>query len=463
MVGTGVGATHGLLIKGGAVLENMHSVDTVIFDKTFTLTTGRAVLGTDKSQELLRAYSNDDELLQHLPSKLSKENIVLWLAACAEAQSEHPLAKAIVNAAKSKWGNDFTCSNEGVRVGNFCVVPGMGVECIVSKHNWGEWNVRVGSRRWTKAPRRRSECNDETLPLDPTGDDEATDLRVRGQIAVYVSVVKRADEQGDRRVVGVFGIVDPIKKDASSTIAALRMMGVDVWLCTGDHEQTAKAVAEEVGIEENNVCAGVTPEGKADLVTRLQRKHRLLPARSFRRGQRANGRVAVVGDGINDAIALARADVGIAIGAGTEVAVEAADVVLIRSSLHDVVVALHLSKVVFRRIMMNFFWAMGYNIVALPLAAGVLFPFTDFRLPPEMAGLMMAFSSVSVVTSSLLLRRYRRPDILDDGKLIGGGGCLMMVENVLLTGLGWCSGCGGKPVAYENVPLKPVPMDLEIV
>lgn len=474
MVGTGVGATHGLLIKGGAVLENMHSVDTVIFDKTFTLTTGRAVLGADKSQTLLQSYSDDDSMFQNLPSKVSRECLALWLAACAEAQSEHPLAKAIVNAAKTRWGNDFTRSGEdGALVQHFRVIPGMGVECSVSTPRWGEWSVRVGSSGWTKASMQPSESDmdDDVVPTDTTGDREATDLRNRGQIAIYISVVCKSavDEASCRRIIGVFGILDPIKKEAQSTVAALRGMGIEVWLCTGDHELTAKAVAEQVGIDIANVCAGVTPEGKADLVTRLQRKDRsflLSPLsnsiRSRRSGQRQTpGRVAVVGDGINDAIALARADVGIAIGAGTEVAVEAADVVLVRSSLHDVVVALHLSKVVFRRIMINFFWAMGYNLFALPFAAGVMYPFTDFRLPPEMAGLMMAFSSVSVVTSSLLLRRYRRPIIQQDGSLVGGSGCLMMIENAILGGLRCFR--RGRSAMYENIPSKPLPTDVEMV
>jgi Cu+-exporting ATPase len=248
---------------------------------------------------------------------------------------------------------------------------------------------------------------------------------------VYVSVLE-AGASTSRRVIGVLGIVDPLKTGAKSAVAALQNMGVEVWLCSGDHELTARAVAKEVGIDPENVCAGVPPEGKADLVSHLQKKRldddptrsRFLPRR------RTHRMVAMVGDGINDAIALARADVGIAIGTGTEVAVEAADVVLVRSSLHDVVVAIHLSKVVFRRIMMNFAWAMGYNIFALPFAAGILYPFTEYRLPPELAGLMMAFSSVSVVTSSLLLRNYQRPEILGDGSIKGGDGLRSRVTRV---------------------------------
>lgn len=426
MCGTGVGATHGLLIKGGAVLESAHGVDTVVFDKTGTLTTGRAVLG-DVHQFPL------EPLLVDLPAPVAQQprNVALWLAACAEKQSEHPLGKAIVNTAQSIWGGDVILSREGVEVSDFYVAPGRGVECVVRQAVWGEWRVRVGSREWAHASLRE----EDDIPLadnnERIGDKEVMEMRHRGQIAVYVSVIsqrewlQKVDSRGrtyERNVVGVIGIVDPIEAEARSTVAALQKMGVDVWLCTGDHEVTARSVARQVGIDDENVCAGVTPEGKADLVTRLQKKERTATNR-HRRGKRQagrrhqKGRVAVVGDGINDAVALARADVGVAIGAGTEVAVEAADMVLVRSSLHDVVVAMHLSHVVFQRIRLNFVWALGYNIIALPFAAGAFYPFTSLRLPPEFAGLMMAFSSVSVVTSSLLLRAYSRPEIKEDGSL----------------------------------------------
>jgi P-type Cu+ transporter len=416
MVGTGVGARHGLLIKGGAVLESAHSVDTVIFDKTGTLTTSKAVV-----RDNVQFLSDDDDIVRGRPAMIRQDQVCLWLAACAEKQSEHPLAKAIVNAAKGAWGADVTCSSEGVQVDAFLVVPGSGVECIVRGPSFSEWRIRVGNKDWT------TEALNATDNVDAAcdGEKELIEIRRQGKVGVYVSIIAeeqyvlKHDISGKpyrRRIAGVIGIADPVQAEAKSTVAALKLMGVDVWMCTGDDETTACAVAREVGISEENVCAGVKPEGKADLVTRLQKKDRVNPPRrDKRRSRHQQGRVGFVGDGINDAIALARADVGIAIGAGTEVAVEAADIVLVRSSLHDVVVALHLSRVVFRRIRLNFVWAMAYNLMALPFAAGVFYVFTNFRLPPQFAGLMMAFSSVSVVTSSLLLRTYSKPCIRADG------------------------------------------------
>jgi Cu+-exporting ATPase len=413
MVGTGVGATNGLLIKGGAVLEAAHSIDTVIFDKTGTITSGRAVLSEKKEFVAHASDSESDPLLAGLPSKVKEEDVALWLAACAETSSEHPLAKAIVNSARGKWGGDVTLSSDGVSVTDFNIVPGRGVGCIVSRQGWGSWNVRVGNWIWTNFIDESNGGTAQPPSKDAIGASEAEDMRRRGQVSVFVSVKPRDHTDGSSRVIGVLGIADSINAESRSTVAALKNMGVDVWMCTGDHELTAHAVAREVGID--NVTASCTPEEKADLVTRLQKRRRP--------GSNRPGRVAVVGDGINDSVALARANVGIAIGAGTEVAVEAADVVLVRSSLHDVVVALHLSRVVFDRIKLNFGWALAYNIIALPFAAGIFYPWTDWRLPPAFAGLMMAFSSVSVVTSSLLLKTYSKPIIDEDGSFESGS-CL---------------------------------------
>lgn len=439
MVGTGVGAMNGLLIKGGAVLEMAHHVKTVVFDKTGTLTTGRAVVGSriDYSSELLKdgdASGPIKELLQSLPPAVSQNDIALWFACCAELRSEHPLGHAIVNSGKELFGYDvlqpvsksYARKSSGeesqLSISNFQVVPGRGVQCSVSgfSEECNSCTVRVGNRAWVHDV--EGEDTGLTIQRNDSGDqadDDVKLLRTGGQIGVYVSVKSTAVESEDFFIVGVIGILDPVKNEAVSTVAALKSMGVDVWMCTGDHELTAQAVAQKIGIDADNVCSSVKPEGKAELIKRLQKR------RLVKRRRLVDNRVAVVGDGINDAVALAQSDVGIAIGAGTEVAVEAADIVLVRSQLHDVVVAIHLSRVVFDRIRLNFVWAMAYNLFALPFAAGLLYPFTDWTLPPAFAGLMMAFSSVSVVMSSLLLRTYVKPVINDDGRLDerGCGSC----------------------------------------
>jgi len=423
MVGTGVGAVNGLLIKGGAVLESAFNVKTVVVDKTGTITTGRAVVGSkiEYVSQLLKEGGDNDgwpkQLLRDLPAAVRLQDAAFWFACCAELRSEHPLGHAIINAGREIWGHDIlkpvsrdraaADQTEELTISEFQVVPGRGVECTIN--NIGSntsCQVRVGSRSWVT-----DDVEANTLSsgdITSQSDDDVRSLRAGGQIGVYVSV--KTTTMNTFHIIGVIGIVDPLKNEARSTIAALKNLGVDVWMCTGDHELTANAVARKIGIDEDNVCSSVSPEGKADLIRRLQ-KRRV----NGKHGRLVENRVAFVGDGINDAVALARSDVGIAIGAGTEVAVEAADIVLVRSQLHDVVVSLHLSRVVFDRIRLNFVWAMAYNLFAIPFAAGFLYPFTDWTLPPAFAGLMMAFSSVSVVMSSLLLRTYVKPTIDDDG------------------------------------------------
>lgn len=411
-----------------------------LVDKTGTLTTGRAVVGSriEYASRLLTENAIQEEseawkkLFQCLPSAVRQCDIALWLACCAELRSEHPLGRAIVNSGKEIWGdilnpisrgnvvgkkkdNDVAASQ--ISVSEFQVVPGRGVECfIVEPSKNMSCTVRVGNQSWAYGLDDPNDCliRKAKISYDTTADDDVRSIRAQGQIGVYVSVKSDCVSSDDYFVLGIIGILDPVKSEAKSTVAALRRLDVDVWICTGDHELTAQSVARQIGIDEDNVCSNVSPEGKAELIRRLQK-------RRMRNGhrQKLDNRVAVVGDGINDAVALARSDVGIAIGAGTEVAVEAADIVLVRSQLHDVVISLHLSRVVFDRIKLNFFWAMAYNLFALPFAAGLLYPFTEWTLPPApaFAGLMMAFSSVSVVASSLLLRTYAKPVINDDGRL----------------------------------------------
>ena len=341
MVATGKGAELGVLIKSAEALELLHKVNTVVLDKTGTLTIGKPVV-TD-----LVATGEADE------------DSVLALAAAAEQGSEHPLGEAIVNRAKER----------GLAlppVSDFQAVPGHGIEARVEGRRLLLGNAKLMADRGVAL-----------------GAAEAAARRFadEGKTVMYVAL--------DRRLIGLVAVADVLKPEAGEAVAALKAVGVEVVMLTGDSRRTAEAIAREAGI--TRALAEVLPDDKAREVKRLQGEGR---------------RVAMAGDGINDAPALAQADVGIAMGSGTDVAMEAADVTLMRGDLRAVVTAIQLSRRTIRIIRENLVWAFGYNVILIPVAAGLLYPLWGLLLSPILAGAAMAFSSVSVVTNSLRLKRF---------------------------------------------------------
>nr|KYP50266.1 Copper-transporting ATPase RAN1 [Cajanus cajan] len=356
MVATGVGANNGVLIKGGDSLERAQMVKYVIFDKTGTLTQGKATVTAAK---VFTGMDRGD---------------FLTLVASAEASSEHPLAKAILQYARHFHFFDESSPTSGwlYDVSDFSALPGRGVQCFIDGKP-----ILVGNRKLLE---------ENGINISTEVENFIVELEESAKTGILVAY--------DDVLTGVIGIADPLKREAAVVIEGLWKMGVIPVMVTGDNWRTARAVAKEVGIQD--VRAEVMPAGKADVV------------RSF---QKDGSVVAMVGDGINDSPALAAADVGMAIGAGTDVAIEAANYVLMRDNLEDVITAIDLSRKTFFRIRLNYVFAMAYNVVAIPVAAGVLFPLLGIKLPPWVAGACMALSSVSVVCSSLLLRRYRKPKL----------------------------------------------------
>jgi Cu+-exporting ATPase len=341
-VGTGKGARAGILIRSAEALETAQKLDVIVLDKTGTITAGRPAL-TDTR-----------------PVGQWTEDGLLALVAAAEADSEHPLGTAIVAGARER----------GIApraVTGFDSVTGKGVRATV-----GGRAVLAGSARLL------AEAGIDTAELDPI----AAELSAHGKTPVLAAV--------DGIAAGVLAVADPVKGDSAAAIAALRGLGVEVVMLTGDNARTAAAIARQVGIR--RVLAEVLPEHKAAEIQRLQA---------------GGAAVGMVGDGINDAPALAAADVGMAIGTGTDVAIEAADVTLISGSLAGVVTAVSLSRATMRNIRQNLFFALGYNGIGIPVAAGVLYPFFGVRLSPVIAAAAMALSSLSVVSNANRLRRYR--------------------------------------------------------
>jgi Cu+-exporting ATPase len=341
MVGTGKGAEHGVLIKSGIALETAHTIDTIVFDKTGTITKGRP------------------ETTDIVPAGGFSAGEILGLAASAERGSEHPLGEAIVRAAEEK-------GIAIVEAVEFSAVPGHGIEA-------------------TAAGRRVLLGNAKHLSARGIGLGEGAALADRlaglGKTPMFVAV--------DGKYAGLIAVADVVKESSARAIAALHGMGIQVAMITGDSARTAAAIASQVGID--RVLAEVLPQDKALEIKKLQAEGR---------------RVAMVGDGINDAPALAQADIGIAIGSGTDVAMESADIVLMRSDLMDVPTAIKLSKSVIRTIKQNLFWAFGYNILGIPVAAGLLYAFGGPLLNPIIAAAAMSMSSVSVLTNALRLKRF---------------------------------------------------------
>jgi Cu+-exporting ATPase len=340
MVATGRGAELGVLIKGGEALERAGSADTVVMDKTGTVTEGRPAVVA----------------LKALPPHREEE--LLALVGSLERGSEHPLASAIVESASAR-GVSFST------VESFAAVPGKGVTGVVDGRALVVGNASL-MKEWGVEP--------DVLR------DWVNERTARAQSVVFVNV--------DGKLAGALTVADPVRSTSSVAVRRLRDAGLDVVLLTGDVPETAHAVAREVGIE--RVIAGVLPAGKVDAVRKLQEEGHV---------------VVMVGDGINDAPALARADVGVAMGGGTDVALEAGDIALLRPDLGAVADAIALSRRTMQIMRQNLFWAFIYNVLGVPIAAGVLYPALGLLLSPILASAAMAMSSVSVVTNSLRLGR----------------------------------------------------------
>lgn len=342
MVGTGKGAENGVLIKSGVALETTHKLDTIVFDKTGTITEGKPVVTDILSVNGM----SEKELLQ--------------LAASSEKGSEHPLGEAIVRAAEEKQLTFLP-------VDQFEAIPGRGIDVLIDNQMLLAGNKKLMTERGIAL-----------AEIDQASDRLATE----GKTPMYIAI--------DGEMAGIIAVADTVKPHSTEAIEKLHQMGIEVVMITGDNKRTAEAIAQGVGID--RVLSEVLPEDKANEVKKLQAEGK---------------KVGMVGDGINDAPALAQSDIGLAIGSGTDVAMESADIVLMRSDLMDVPTALELSHATIRNIKQNLFWAFAYNVIGIPIAMGLLHIFGGPLLNPMLAGAAMSFSSVSVLVNALRLKRFK--------------------------------------------------------
>jgi len=343
MMGTGLAAKNGILIKNGKALEIARDLDIVIFDKTGTLTKGEPSV-TDIIQDR-------DEI---------SKNSILQIAASVEKNSEHPLAQAIINKSKEK-------KIDLSEVKNFQAIPGFGISAEIENKK-----ILLGTRKLMT-----NNQIDSTII-----ETEMIALENQGKTAMILAQ--------DKNIIGIIAVADTLKDYSKEAVKMLHKMGKKVAIITGDNKRVGQAIAQQVGID--RVLAEVLPQEKSAEIKKLQSEGNI---------------VAMVGDGINDAPALAQADLGIALGSGTDVAMEAGEIVLVKDDLRDVIIAIDLSKYTLNKIRQNLFWAFFYNIVGIPVAAGILYPFTGWLLNPAIAAAAMAFSSVSVVSNSLLMKKYK--------------------------------------------------------
>ena len=342
MVGTGKGAENGILIKGGESLETAHKLDTIVFDKTGTITKG------------------EPEVTDLITAQGFSEDEVLKYAASAEKSSEHPLAEAVIKAAQKREVNL-------IDVSHFNAIEGQGIEA-----EFEDRKVLLGNESLMKARKIGLEGLEET----------AEKMSTEGKTSIFVAI--------DGKASGLIGVADTLKESSIQAVRKLHNMGLTVVMLTGDNRKTAESIAQKAGID--RVVSEVLPQDKVNEIIKMQSGGR---------------KVAMVGDGINDAPALAQADIGIAIGSGTDVAMEASDITLIKEDLNGVSDAIELSRKTIRVIKQNLFWAFFYNTAGIPIAAGVLYPFFGLLLNPIFASVAMAFSSVSVVSNSLRLKRAK--------------------------------------------------------
>ncbi len=342
MVGTGKGAENGILIKGGEALETTHKINTIVFDKTGTITEGKPEV-------------TDIITVGNVP-----KNQLLQIAASGEKGSEHPLGEAIVRGAEKE-------NLEFKKVEQFEAIPGHGIEVVIDKVK-----VLIGNKKL---------MDNRGISLSELK-DKSDQLAGEGKTPMYIAM--------ENQLAGIIAVADVVKESSAKAIKKLQSMGIEVAMITGDNRKTAEAIAKQVGID--RVLAEVLPQDKSNEVKKLQAEGK---------------KVCMVGDGINDAPALVQADIGIAIGSGTDVAMESADIVLMKSDLMDVPTAINLSKSTIRNIKQNLGWAFGYNIAGIPVAAGLLYLLGGPLLNPIFAAAAMAFSSVSVVSNALRLKRFK--------------------------------------------------------